>query len=356
MATLLVKRAKPTIDNVRHILSLPQKNSFRQASSTIPTHDIEQFNDIFSTQKLQFEDYPAFKLNDGDVFNMEMLPDQPGNVPFRSHVIYDSSNEPIFDAAKHLSLETPTEVSIFDDQNGFRTFVGASYVAKPNHKGSQFAYSAPFQVFSDEGARIGREIVIEMAKSALDNGRSTCVRGIWHLSPFFRDMMMSPELLEHFSMVCGEPVLPHFYLHNCMMNVGKVGDQGPVDHWHFDGVNYVAVTLLSDIQDMKGGQLELVKHQKQKAISMMCDGSYTDDDVLSVSYAAKGRCILVQGCKLVHHVTRVEKAKEDRLSFIISLTPANAYHPGNTYSHKQHPSSFRQYNLSQHAKLGQQRR
>ena len=93
-------------------------------------------------------------------------------------------------------------------------------------------------------------------------------------------------------------------------------------------MNYVAVTLLSDISGMKGGQLELVKHPKQEAINMICNETYKKEDLLSVSYDSMGKCILVQGCKLIHHVTRVEAAKEDRISLIISLSPANAYHPG----------------------------
>ena len=37
---------------------------------------------------------------------------------------------------------------------------------------------------------------------------------------------------------------------------------------------------------------------------------------------------MIQVCKVNHHVTEVKSAKEDRISFIISLTPANAYQPG----------------------------
>ena len=71
------------------------------------------------------------------------------------------------------------------------------------------------------------------------------------MSPFFRDLMLCDEVLDHFERIIGEPVLPNFYLYNTQINVGKVGGDGPVDQWHFDSVNYVAVTLLSDITDMK---------------------------------------------------------------------------------------------------------
>ena len=64
--------------------------------------------------------------------------------------------------------------------------------------------------------------------------------------------MLCDEVLDHFEKIIGEPVFPHMYLYNAaQMNVGKIGADGPVDQWHFDSVNYVAVTLLSDITDMK---------------------------------------------------------------------------------------------------------
>ena len=64
-------------------------------------------------------------------------------------------------------------------------------------------------------------------------------------------MSLCEAVLNHFEWIIGEPVLPHFYLLNTQINVGKVGNDTPVDQWHFDSVNYVAVTLLSDITDMK---------------------------------------------------------------------------------------------------------
>ena len=199
----------------------PVTNTRRKSS--IPAHEIEKLNEIFSNKKQKMEEYPVFKVNDGQKFNMEMLPDPPGKVPFPDHVEYDASHEPKFDPKIHLNLETPKDVSIFHEKDGFKTLKGANYKAQSNHKGSDFAYSAPFQVFSDEGARAGRAILSELKKSASDNGRSKCFRGIWHLSPFFKDMMLSKEFLGHLETICGEAVLPHFYLYNTQINIGKVG-------------------------------------------------------------------------------------------------------------------------------------
>ena len=40
------------------------------------------------------------------------------------------------------------------------------------------------------------------------------------------------------------------------MNFGKPGGGADVDKWHFDSVDYVLVIILSDIEDMVGGNLE----------------------------------------------------------------------------------------------------
>lgn len=79
---------------------------------------------------------------------------------------------------------------------------------------------------------------------------------------------------------------------------------------------------------MIGGDLELVKHPKEKAISLILNGDYAAEDLVKVSYEKTGCAILCQGARIIHHVTGVEKAKEDRMSLIISCTPANVYHPG----------------------------
>ena len=114
------------------------------------------------------------------------------------------------------------------------------------------------------------------------------------MSPFFNKMVNSPELLEHLSQVCGEPVLPHMYLYNIgHVNVGKInGDV--VDQWHFDSVPYVCITLLSDVENMVGGELELVVAPKEKAIDMIIDGTYTDTDLVRVNYDKMGKCIMAQ--------------------------------------------------------------
>ena len=213
--------------------------------------DAEKFQKIFS--KKGPENYPIYAVNSGKNKLMKMLPDPP-SIPLGTHMMtYDPSAEPKFDPKIHVELVAPKNIAIFDEGSAeeFKSKPFGEYKCVPSRMGCDFAYSDAFQFLSTEGSRVAREILTAMKKCAMDNGRSTCVRGIWHMSPFFRDLMLCDEVLDHFEKIIGEPVLPNFYLYNTQINVGKVGGDGPVDQWHFDSVNYVAVTLLSDITGMK---------------------------------------------------------------------------------------------------------
>jgi len=288
--------------------------------------DVDALKSIFRSNGVQSKD-DIYSVNDGRFYDQTMIPDplpETNYPPPESD--YDPSNEPKFNAKLHLALEDPEFVAIM--KNGQYTPT-PKYKCTANKSGSEFMYSAPFELFSVEGARIARKILTAMKRSAKHNGRSKCMRGIYYLSPWFRDMMTNREYLKHMEAICGEPVYAHMYLQQTQMNVGTVGG-GVVDQWHFDSVCYVCVSLLSDIDDMVGGDLELVKHTKSVAIDKIINGTYTDEDLVKVPYKRTGYAILAQGSKIIHHVTPVEYAKEDRISLIISLSPANAYHPDRT--------------------------
>ena len=132
------------------------------------TVSMERKNDIPKLEKLlkkaiPFEDFPLYKVNDGSVANMDMLPDPPINMANElKHIGYDSSKEPKFDAKVHLELEIPSEVSHFDGDD----FVTENqlYKVTPSSSGSQYAYSSTFRVFSKVGTKIAREILVDLSQ------------------------------------------------------------------------------------------------------------------------------------------------------------------------------------------------
>lgn len=55
------------------------------------------------------------------------------------------------------------------------------------------------------------------------------------------------------SNIFGEPVIPILYSTMAgQINYSRAGRKNKVDQWHFDSCTYVAVIILSDIEDMIG--------------------------------------------------------------------------------------------------------
>ena len=46
------------------------------------------------------------------------------------------------------------------------------------------------------------------------------------------------------------------------MNLSCPGAAGPIDHWHNDSIAYAGVVVISDMEGMIGGELELFKGDK----------------------------------------------------------------------------------------------
>merc|ERR1712032_469154 len=118
---------------------------------------------------------------------------------------------------------------------------------------------------------------------------------------------------------------------------GRVADNSTViknvvDPWHFDSVAYVAVALLSDVTDMVGGELQIVRHRKDEAMRRIAEtgNNLPPEEIETVSYEAAGKCILAQGSLMVHRVTRVQQARENRLSLVMAFQPANPFRPDKT--------------------------
>lgn len=81
------------------------------------------------------------------------------------------------------------------------------------------------------------------------------------------------------------------------------------------------------IIDFLGGELQYIKHSKKDAQQLMESNLLQPRDIETVSYDKAGRSVIIQGAELCHQVTAVQSGKEDRISLVISLMPANVYRP-----------------------------
>ena len=76
------------------------------------------------------------------------------------------------------------------------------------------------------------------------------------MSKFNEEFIYDPTFLRKIEEVAGERLVPAtFGSHITQVNFGRIGEASNVESWHFDSVDYVLVIILSDIQDMVGGEL-----------------------------------------------------------------------------------------------------
>jgi len=99
-----------------------------------------------------------------------------------------------------------------------------------------------------------------------------------------------------------------------------------VDKWHFDSVDYVMVLILSNMDGMVGGELEVYNESlgsPEDTKAMARQGGPPRDKVKTVSYQKSGWAIFAQGSKIMHRVAPVLAASEPRISFVFSLMSAD---------------------------------
>ena len=112
-----------------------------------------------------------------------------------------------FDPKVHLDLEEPEYVRVFPD---FQPLKKCPKITKEANQ-SRFAYSSPFQVFSEEGLRVLKEIIKREEKQGVysSRGHKIALRGLYYLSPWVRDLQACAILRAHFCNIAGEELVPH---------------------------------------------------------------------------------------------------------------------------------------------------
>jgi hypothetical protein len=172
--------------------------------------------------------------------------------PESRHVDMDRVPEDFtWDRRHHLQVEAPEFINTLD-------FDKIDYPTGYDH---DLAYSAPFRVVSPEGEKRLREVIdIHRHRTSGNERQQNILRGLGYHSKFIEDFLHDEELLDQVSKIAGERLCPStFGSHIVQVNFGKAGVNASVDKWHFDSVDYVLVVILSDIEDMVGGELEVLR-------------------------------------------------------------------------------------------------
>jgi hypothetical protein len=122
------------------------------------------------------------------------------------------------------------------------------------------AYADPVKIMSEEGLSVLRSIIHDNKSKATAHARGLSLAGLAYESQFVHDMLYDERFLNFVSRMANEPLCPHTLgNHVAHVNFGKIDPTYEADKWHFDSVDYVLVIVLSDVEGMVGGSLEVLK-------------------------------------------------------------------------------------------------
>jgi len=286
---------------------------------------------------------PYVVANEGKVAEMDLLPMPPQENFFYNINTYENNDfveqEPRWNPDLHLRITEPEYVVRLDNWEKVKS-VEPVKGRKDGSTDSKLGFTAPFGLLTPEAVDIVRKICFrEMdtkAEGIKPRGNKRAVRGFWYSSPFIRDMMSCPKHLALLEKLTGEPVYPYFsYSNSPQINISRLGNKGTIDHWHNDGLTYVSVLMLSDMTQVTGGALEVMKCQRFEGLDKLERREPLDDLTYTVNYEQPGMCILNHGSEVLHHVTPITHNPKNivRMSVIMAFGSRNPYRPNGLCLH-----------------------
>jgi len=236
-----------------------------------------------------------------------------------------------WDSSVHLNIEPPPWVRPLlrtNDDTGPQDF---PLPIKPNDSSFPgLAFSAPFQLLSDEGLAAFQRSVSQNEHHAHTTGRQPkALRGLGYRSEFARSLAHDPSVLGFLSSLTGKQIWPEDHsTNNPQINFGAVGSGVPVDRWHLDSVPFVLVLVLSELEDMVGGELKVARMADAKeCLDLLKEDNLPESKIDTVKYPKAGWAIFMQGSKIAHMVTPVQSAKEPRRTAVYSFQTRDCFAP-----------------------------
>jgi hypothetical protein len=234
------------------------------------------------------------------------------------------TDEPPFEAGKHLALESPRLVVGLTD-------LGYSDAAVEQCP-SAFGYSEAFRILSEEGVAILRDICARIYLNRNESGGTgesrlgSFARGAGYRSRFIRDFCDSPELATHLSTIAGVQLGRHSVpAVACGINYAPEDISKAVDTWHVDSVSFDVVMMLSDPATIRGGEFQVFHGTKEEGQALLGirgeEGSGVEiaaDRVRTIPFPRAGFGFLQQGNMIFHRACRLEKQAE-RITMVPSF-------------------------------------
>ena len=221
-----------------------------------------------------------------------------------------------FDADIHLQLEHPDKIWTLEDF-GYTQ-------AQIRQCASSVAVTSPFRLLSDAGVKALHHVAtnLESVCSKIDGNRTPKhLAGGVYRSRFLRDLCACPFILQHMSEISGTELFAHsmpsqqIYINYAPQDIEKA-----VDAWHYDGIGFDYVVMVSDPSTLLGGNFEYFCGTRDEIADLfglpINDVRYgiteplPADRTIQVSFPAAGYAIFQQGNMVVHRATKLLSAAE----------------------------------------------
>jgi hypothetical protein len=266
---------------------------------------------------------------------LAIAPDFPRDLPMGYQELDDEFR---YDPGRHLCLEFPEKTWTLDEFGYSEQEIAAC--------ASNVAVTSPFRLLSDEGLSSLHQIAVRLkAVSKKIEGSRVPIHlaGGVYRSRFLRDLCACPVLLDHMSKIGGTTLAPHsmpsqqIYINYAPDDVSKA-----VDAWHYDGIGFDYVIMLSDPSKLKGGNFEYFRGTRQEVARMFdmevpevrygISDDLPENRVIKAIFPAAGYAIFQQGNMVVHRAARLLEPGE-RITLVPGLVSRNISIPDPTSKH-----------------------
>ncbi len=222
-----------------------------------------------------------------------------------------------FDPDRHLQLEPPQDTVRLSD---------LGYDAETIKEcPTDLAISGAVRLLSDEGVRIMRDTARSLRKYAVNCERiENMVRGGAYQSRFLRGFCLCGEVTEFISDIFGAPVSPHTMpLHLGHLNYAPDDLNRPVDKWHHDTLSLDYVLMLSDPDQLSGGEFQYFMGTREQAKEISDKGdSIPSERIVSPRFPGAGYAFALHGNMVVHRGASLTRPGE-RITLVNGYVPLN---------------------------------
>ena len=254
-----------------------------------------------------------------------IMPPFPQDIPDGYQLLADETE---YDPELHLDLEFPQRIWTLEEFGYSREEIA--------NCASPVAVTSPFRLLSDEGVQRLYQVAsrLQSVCSNIEGSRvPRHLAGGVYRSRFLRDICACPVILEHLSRISGTELAAHTMpSQQVYINYAPDDASKAVDAWHYDGIGFDYVIMMSDPSRMKGGNFEYFQGTREEVASMYglqvhevrygVTEELPADRVIKTSFPAAGYAIFQQGNMVVHRAARLLEPA-DRITIVPGLVSKN---------------------------------